>query len=146
MIHKKRNVFLPANVFSQVRNKNTYFYSIELGIGEAFELVSTGDIYNIELECDDGFSTNLHNNSGVYFGGQANCTVTAIARISVSYGEWNSFWLHDNHDNVSNVIVPDWYDGNYWGGFYPSSSPSYSTATPQNFAVYFNILNVDVYL
>ena len=121
-------------------------YSIELGIGEAFELVSTGHINNIELECDDGFSTNLHNNSGVYFGGQANCTVTAIAAISVNSGSWNTFYVHDNHDNDSGATVPDWYDGNYWGGFDSSISSSFSTATPENFAVYFNILNVDVYL
>ena len=133
--------------FTDYYNDDVYanVYSVELGIGEAFELVSTGHINNIELECDDGFSTNLQNNSGVYFGGQANCTVTAIAHISVNPGSWNYFYVQDNHGNGSNTVTPDWFHGSYWGGF-ESSSSSYSTATPLNFAVYFNILNVDVYL
>ena len=137
--------------FTNFYQENTLvdIYSIDLVVGEAIEFVSTGDVADIVLQCDDGFSTSIANNSGVYLGGQANCTVTAISAIQIDSGNWVTDYIHNVQNNNSNSgdesnLWPDWYNGNYWS-FYDMSENDYHTSTPNNFAVYFNIVTVEVY-
>jgi len=128
---------------------NVEVYSIDLYIGEAFELVSTGSVSDIKLECDDGYSSSMANNSGIYLGGQANCTITAIANIQIDPGNWETIYVHNYDGNNSNSSLdsnlwPDWYHGSYWS-YYDTTETEYYTSTPNDFAVYFNIVSVELY-
>ena len=137
--------------FNSYNQENTLvdIYSIDLVVGEAIEFVSTGRVSDIVLQCDDGFSTSITNNSGIYLGGQANCTVTAISDIQTDAGNWVTINTNSNQNNNSNSsdesnLWPDWYNGYYWS-YFDISESNYYTSTPNNFAVYFNIVAVDVY-
>jgi len=121
-------------------------YSINIQVGEAFELVSTGYVDEIYLDCDDGYSSSLSNNTGIYLGGQANCTITAIAEVQSDSGDWVYSTSNSNGTGNDSSSWPDWGPSGYYWHYYDMSLQSYYTPTPNNFAVYFNIVAVENYL
>jgi len=142
--------YLPANIWDYDReyHYNTVF-EISLSAGQAIEILSMPNIYNVTLECDDGFSSTSSNgslNNNAFIGGQSDCTVSGTARIETAY--------YYDRTSVSNgsgpsLETPEWFDGGQWYVFteignYSSTEFPYSY-TPSDFLVYFTMYFVQVY-
>lgn len=131
-----------------------YFYNtvfeISLSAGQAIEILSIPNLYNMTLECDDGFASSSSNgsmNNNAFIGGQSDCTVIGNARIETGF--------YYDQTSVSNgsgpsLETPEWFDGWHWYVFSEmtnstgwSSFPN--TYTPSDFLVYFTMYYVQVY-
>jgi hypothetical protein len=146
-------------------------FEIQLSVGQALNFMSLPpNLHDITLECDDGYSGSSSNGSvGNYLGGQANCTVSGIARVNsyhhydwggvgtISGGNNNSSGGNNNssggNNNSSNTEhdlsnIPDWWSWSGWY-FYETGSNSNDeetwSGTPLEFAVYFTTYFVEVY-
>ena len=159
---------LPVNAdgerVSQQCSFNTYstyhyptVFQIQLSVGQALDFMSLPNLDDITLECDDGFSGSSSNGSvGNYLGGQANCTVSGIARVtSYHHYDWGGVGTisggNNNSSNTSGDLsnIPNWWS---WSGWYFYESHyehndelETDSSTPLEFAVYFTTYFVEVY-
>jgi len=139
-------------------------FQIQLSVGQVLDFLSLLNLHNIMLECDDGYTGSSNNGSlGNYLGGQANCTVSGIVRVTSyhHYGLQYDFQTEagssannssgnnsDMDHDLSNI--PDWWEWEYWY-FYENgtswSDMNYDTysSTPLEFVVYFRTYFVEVY-
>jgi hypothetical protein len=132
-------------------------FQIQLSVGQTLKFMSLPHLDDITLECDDGFSGSSSNGSvGGYLGGQADCTVSGIARVnSYHHYDWGSVGTNSGSNNNSSSAgadlsnIPDWW---MWSGwyFYENShyndyDPETDSGTPLEFAVYFTTYFVEVY-
>ena len=140
--------------------ENTYHYptvfQIQLSVGQALDFMSLPNLDDITLECDDGFSGSSSNGSvGNYLGGQANCTVSGIAKVESyhDYDVWGSLNSGGNNNSSSAGSdlsnIPDWWFYDYWyffensNEYYANGAETYSY-TPLEFAVYYTTYFVEV--
>jgi len=139
---------------------NTYHYptvfQIQLSVGQALDFMSLPNLHDITLDCDDGYSGSSSNGSvGNYLGGQANCTVSGIARvISYHHYDWGGVGTisggNNNSSNTSGDLsnIPSWWS---WSGWYfyevgtDNDGDETESYTPLEFAVYFTTYFVEVY-
>ena len=124
-------------------------FSIDLSIGQAIDFISVPHLSDIILDCDNGLTYSFSNNSvGSIMGGHSNCTVSGIAEVTSSYGQWTYSYPDNNGDNtttnnLSQYGAPSWY-GDFWR-YFESAENSFYTPTPNNLVVYFDILFVEIY-
>jgi len=135
----------PTSHFSTV-------FEIQLSVGQALDFMSLPNLHDITLECDDGYSGSVGN----YLGGQANCTVSGIAKVESyhDYDVWGSLNSGGNNNSSSAGSdlsnIPDWWFYDYWyffensNEYYADGAETYSY-TPLEFAVYFTTYFVEVY-
>jgi len=141
--------------------ENTYHYptvfQIQLSVGQTLKFMSLPNLDDITLDCDDGYSGSSSNGSvGSYLGGQANCTVSGIARVtSYHHYDWGGVGTNSGGNNNSSNTggdlsnIPSWWS---WSGWYFYESHyehndelETDSSTPLEFAVYFTTYFVEVY-
>ena len=148
----------PVNTNPSYWNSNEYereihyttVFEISLSTGQAIELLSIPYLYNITLECDDGFSTSSSNgtmNNNAFIGGHAECTVRGQAVIETAYSYISTSVANGSGPSIQ---TPEWYNGGHWDVFTNldniSSYTSFpETDTPSDFLVYFTMYFVQVY-
>jgi hypothetical protein len=150
-------------------------FEISIEQGEAIEMLAyPGDMADLILECDDGYSASYGNGSmEQYIGGQSDCTLTGVARVYDSHGFAQVQYYNDNNGSGSNSNstssnqptwdasnIPSWwdYEWNYYrwwffdsGGYsFHHSGDGYtsnptSSPVPESFSVYFMTHFVEVY-
>jgi hypothetical protein len=137
-------------------------FEIHLTTGQAMDFLTTPWLYDIGLECDDGFHASLNGNYGnssggggigTFIGGQANCTVFGISYV---YGSHTWIFV-DNYDSGPNSSsgwwdssnVPEWWPNSEWRFYRQNYSGGMhqmiGSPTPDQFAVYFTTYFVEVY-
>jgi hypothetical protein len=122
------------NVNYMIENR-VILYEIDLEVGQAMRFLVNGPYVTVDINCDDGYGTGLGNGtSTVYIGGQANCTITGSTAL---------IWRMENlgpitDENGETVVINDkeWIE---YGAI------PYHQVSPENFAVYFTMYNVEVY-
>jgi len=136
---------------SNLQVEYVYVSVFEIGIseGEAVSFLSLPNLHNVTIECDDGFYISTSDsaydwNSGIdrdpyMFGGQSDCIVSGIAKVSVySYYQATS----------APSDAPSWSDYTGWPGswyeFDDQGRESYAH-TDLDFLVIFQTHNVEVY-
>jgi hypothetical protein len=128
----------------------TTVFQISLSAGQAIDFMSLPQLWNVTLECDDGFGSSSNNGSQQNYpllGGHTECTVRGNAMIETGYS-----YVSSSGTNGSGIQTqtPEWYNGGEWYVFtyldnsvssfnYPESS------TRSDFLVYFTMHFVQVY-
>ena len=105
-------------------------YEIELEQGEAISILVNGEHVTTDVNCEDGYGTGLGNGtSTTYIGGQSECTVTGSTNLQYYANSYNT----QVYDNYADRYIYDyqWYFG--------------SGGTPESFAVYFTLNQVEVH-
>ena len=122
-------------------------FEISIGEGEAVEFLSLPNIYNITIDCDDGFSGTSSN--GTFFqesdliGGHSDCTIRGNAEITTKYN-YNSTSIANGSGPSLNP--PSWFVNNQWYVFHSFPASHYeSVSTPTDFLIYFRMHYVEVY-
>ena len=112
-----------ANVYDIV------LYEIELEEGEAISFLVNGPYLTTDVNCEDGYGTGLGNGTNTaYIGGQSVCTVSGTT--SLSY-----------YTQTYNTDILDIYTGRYIRGI----QWVHDCNTPESFAIYFNLNQVEVH-
>jgi hypothetical protein len=128
----------------------TTVFEISLSTGQAIDFIALPYLWNVTLECDDGFGSSSNNGSQQsypYLGGHTQCTVRGVARIATAYSYVTTSMANGSGPSLQ---TPEWYNGGSWYVFtnldnvssynnYPVSS------TPSDFLVYFTMHFVQVY-
>ena len=104
-------------------------YDIELEEGEAISILVNGPFLTTDVNCEDGYGTGLGNGTNTAFiGGQSVCTVSGTT--SLTY-----------YTQTYNTDILDIYTGRYIRGI----QWVHECATPESFAIYFNLNQVEVH-
>jgi len=115
--------------WNRVYVDNIVLYEIELEQGEAISILVNGEHVTTDVNCEDGYETGLGNGtSTTYIGGQSECTVTG----STSLNYYTQLYTTDIYDIYSERYI---YDYSWF----------YDCPTPESFAVYFNLNQVEVH-
>jgi len=120
-------------------------FEISLNEGEAVEFISLPNVYNMTVDCDDGFRGTSSN--GTFFlnsdliGGHSDCTIQGNTRIT-SFYTYNSTPIANG--SGPSLEPPPWYTRPNWYVF-QTLPELYWLYTATDFLVYFRMHYVEVY-
>ena len=129
--------------------ENHYYalFEISLNEGEAVEFLSLPSVYNMTIDCDDGFYGTSSN--GTFFqesdliGGHSDCTIRGNTQITSTY-TYNSTPIANG--SGPSLEPPPWYTRPNWYVFQSLPESYYlGLSTPTDFLVYFRMHYVEVY-
>jgi len=117
-----------TDYWNRVYVNNIVLYEVELDQGEAISILVNGPYLTTDVNCEDGYGTGVNGTSTSFVGGQSECTVTG----STSLNYYSQLYSTDIYDIYSERYIYD-YEWNY------------DCLTPESFAVYFNLNQVEVH-
>jgi hypothetical protein len=141
-IHNAAEYYNDVDAFDQCNYYNDWveedrviLYEIDLEVGQAMRFLVNGPYVTVDINCDDGYGTGIGNGtSTAYIGGQANCTITGSTELF-----WRTEMLgYITDENGETVVI----NGKEWVDY---GAKPHNQVTPENFAVYFTMYNVEVY-
>ena len=114
--------------WNRVYVDNIVLYEIELVQGEAISILVNGPYLTTDVNCEDGYGTGVNGTSITFIGGQSECIVSG----STSLNYYSQSFTTDMYDIYTERYINDYE----W---------HYECPTPESFAVYFNLNQVEVH-
>ncbi len=104
-------------------------YEIELEEGEAIRILVNGPYLTTDVNCEDGYGTGLGNGTNTaYIGGQSVCIVSGTTSLS--------YYAQTYNTDIFDIYTERYIHGIQW---------VYRSDTPESFAIYFNLNQVEVH-
>ncbi len=123
------NQCLNLNSWNREYVYDIVLYEIELDEGEAISILVNGPYMTTDVNCEDGYGTGLGNGTNTaYIGGQSVCAVSGTTSLSYYAQAYNT--------DIFDIYTERYIRGIQW---------VYDCDTPESFAIYFNLNQVEVH-